>query len=722
MSEGDSERLATSGKVQNPAAPSRRSAYGGARRASLFSRLWERANRSRTALLDAFNREMDEGRGFLWSPVCFGVGILVYFGLPREPSAIGLSAAALAAGFVAWLSRRNVGLFRLMVAIAIVAAGAATMKLRTDHVFAPKLPYERSTIVTGWVEEKTLASRGGVRVALRVHDMERFDHDETPDIVRITIRSDTEAISVGDAISVTARLRPPNGPVMPGSYDFARTAFYDQIGGVGFSYGAARPSEIGPPPFVIRLRAPLVTGDRRGISTATQEAMWASGLGHILAISGLHMALIAGSAFWLIRALLALSSELALRWPIKKWAALGALAVATFYLGISGAHVATQRAYIMLMIMLVAVLLDRRAITLRNVALSAFAVLLIAPESLLTASFQMSFAATIALVAAYEELSARIDNRARLVDRRGPSLIGRGWRFMSGLFVTSLVAGLATTPFAIFHFQRTAPLTLLANVLAMPLVATIIMPMVLASILLMPFGIEILPLTVMSWGLTWVIAVAKWTSQWSGTAGGVRMAPASALVLVVIGFLWLALWRERWRLLGIVPMLLAIPIAILAPRPDILVNADGTTVALRGGDGRYSMIAGKGSRFAIENWLRADADPRKANAADISEGVLCDPLGCIGKFGPENMKIALVLKGEAFWEDCRLAGIVVSRLKAPDGCDDGAIVIDRGSLERYGAHAFYQIDGDNSATPQFRIETAYPEIPRPWMAAFSNGE
>ena len=169
-------------------------------------------------------------------------------------------------------------------------------------------------------------------------------------------------------------------------------------------------------------------------------------------------------------------------------------------------------------------------------------------------------------------------------------------------------------------------------------------------------------------------------------------------------------------------MLLAIPIAFLAPLPDILINADGTTVAVRGDEGRYSMITGKGSRFAIENWLRADADPRKANAGDISQGVLCDPLGCIGKFGQERMKVALVLKGEAFWEDCRLAGIVVSRLKAPDGCDDSAIVIDRRSLERYGAHALYQIDGDNSATPRFRIETAYPEIPRPWMAAFNNGE
>lgn len=737
----DSDHLARAGKASGRAA-----SFGAS--ADHDATAPERVDGFRTSLAEMFTKEMDEGRGFLWLPVCFGVGILIYFALPREPSSVGLAAIAIASVLAAWLSRHRAGLFRVTMIIAFVALGASFMKIRTDRVAAPKIPFEQSTIVSGWVVAKDLASRGGVRIALRVHEMERFAADEAPDFVRITIRSNTESISVGDALAITARLRPPGGPVIPGGYDFARAAYYEQIGGSGFSYGAARPADIGPPPFSVRIWVPLarlrdairnrvmaalpgdpgriavalITGDRRGISTATQEAMWQSGLGHILAISGLHMALIAGAAFWLIRALLAFSARLALFWPIKKWAALGALGVATFYLGISGAHVATQRAYIMIAIMFVAVLLDRRAITLRNVALSAFVVLLIAPESVLTASFQMSFAATIALVAAYEELSERFANRPRLGDRRGPGLFARGWRFMSGLFFTSLVAGLATMPFAIFHFQRTAPLTLVANMLAMPLVATIVMPMVLVSIILMPLGLEIVPLSIMSWGLGWVIAVAKWTSEWTGGAGGVPMVPPLFLLCVVIGFLWLTLWRERWRLLGVIPMLAAILIAVLAPRPDILVDADGTTAAIRGDTGRYSMLTGKSNRFTIENWLRADADPRKAKAEDIAEGVLCDPIGCIGKYGEQGMKLSLVLQREAFWEDCRLAGIVVSSLSAPEGCDDSAIVIDRTRLGRYGAHAFYRIDGTESAPPQFRIETAYPEIARPWMAAFNSDE
>jgi competence protein ComEC len=371
-----------------------------------------------SAVAKSFDRELDEGRGFLWLPVAFGAGILVYFGLPFEPSALTVVSLALAAAVLAVVCRHQTGLFRLTTILAFVAAGAATIKLHTDIAFAPKLEREMSTIVSGWVAKRETAARGGVRVVLRVAKMDDLSPSETPYAVRVTIRAKSEAITVGDTIEVTARLRPPNGPVIPGGYDFARTAYYERIGAVGFAYGAARPADLGPAPLSIRIMEPLerlrqiiaarviaalpgdrgrvatalITGDRGGISESTQDAMRASGLGHILAISGLHMALISGAAFWMVRALLASSPGLAQRRPIKKWSAIGALLVATFYLGISGAHVATQRAYVMLAIMLLAVLLDRRAITLRNVALAAFVLLIIAPESILTASFQPSTA------------------------------------------------------------------------------------------------------------------------------------------------------------------------------------------------------------------------------------------------------------------------------------------------------------------------------------------
>ena len=693
----------------------------------------------RLAIAASFEREMDAGRGFLWLPVLLGVGIVAYFALPREPSLAALAVATALLAMMAWHRRRIVA-FRILVALAAVAAGMTVIKARTDRVAAPVLPREMTATVTGWVAGVEAASRGGARLVLRVVRIDDLAPEATPHLVRVTVRSRKAPIAVGDALTVTARLSPPSGPVIPGGYDFARTAFYDGIGAIGFAYGAPKPAAIGPPPFGLALGRPvadlraaigarivaalpgdngqiamaLITGDRGGISEGAQDAMRASGLGHVLAISGLHMALVAGAAFWLIRALLALSADLALRRPIKKWAAAGALAVGAFYLAISGASVATERAFIMLAIMLVAVLADRRAITLRNVALAALVVLLIEPESLLTASFQMSFAATLALVAGYEALATRADRRLVLADAAPHGFRSRAAAWAVSLFLTSLIAGLATTPFGAFHFQRIAPLTLAANLAAMPVVGLVIMPMALAAVVLMPFGLETPPLAVMSHGLDWMLAVARATAAWSAGIGAVRAAPAAALVLVVAGFLWLTLWRERWRLAGLVPILLALPVAMLAPRPDMLVDESGETLAIRADDGRLAFVGVKGHRFEVENWLRADGDPRES-AAEAEEGVRCDPLGCVVSANRLGGLVAVARNPAALADDCRLAAVVVSRYAAPPGCSAAATVIDRTALALGGAHALYRLPDDGGGSPRFRIETAYPPIRRPFM-------
>jgi competence protein ComEC len=706
--------------------------FGGGRTADRLGAAW-------LGLSAIFAREMEAGRGFLWLPVLFGAGIVIYFVLPAEPSAIALLLAASVLAVVARRSRDRVALFRVLTAVTAVAAGVTVAKLRTELVAAPVLPREMTANVTGWVAEREASARGGVRVLLKVRDMEHLASIATPDTVRITIRSKAASIAVGDAISVLARLRPPAGPVLPGGYDFARADFYQGVGGSGFAYGAAKPADIGEAPLGIRLAMPvahlrqtirdriiaalpgdngqiaaaLVMGDRRGISEATQEAMRASGLGHILAISGLHMALVAGAAFWLIRALLALSPTLAINRPIRKWAAATALGVAAFYLAISGSGVATERAFVMLAIMLVAVMVDRRAITLRNVALAALVVLLIEPESVLTASFQMSFAATLALVAGYEAIRDRVDRTLIVADLRERGVTSRFWLSTRGLLLTSLIAGLATTPFAIYHFQRAAPLTLFANLAAMPVVGLIVMPMAFFAVLLMPFGLEQLPLTVMGWGLDWVVAVARTTADWSAGWGGVPMAPVSALLLVVAGFLWLALWRERWRLGGLAPIAVAVPILFLTPRPDILVDESGLTAAVRGDDGRYRMVNGKENRFAVENWLRADADPRPVAEA-LSEGARCDPIGCVVERA-DGSRVAVSLDPAAFADDCHLAKVVISRFAAPRSCSDTAFVIDRDVLANGGAEALYSDEGNEGDKPSFRVETAYPPQRRPFM-------
>ena len=686
---------------------------------------------ARMRLGAAFEREIEAGRGFLWLPVIFGIGILGYFALPREPLLVALVAAFAALTALAIRRRQHAPSLRLLLVLATIAAGFVAAKVRTDLAVAPVLPREMTAVATGWIAGAEESAAGGRRIRLRVAAIEGVAPADTPRLARITIRGKAAAsLAVGDAIAVTASLSPPGGPVQPGGYDFAFVPFYERIGAVGFAFGAARPAGLGTAPLDVRLAVPLarlrdtirvrieealpgdwghiaaalVMGDQRGIAQKTQDDMRASGLGHILSISGLHLALVAGSVFWLIRALLALSPTLALTFPIKKWAAAGALAVATFYLGISGAEVATVRSYVMLGIMLGAILIDRRALTLRNVALAALVILIFSPESLLSISFQMSFAATVALIATYETMSARLDRS--LVDRSDPTIFTRVRGEVATLFLTSLIAGLATAPFGAYYFQRVAPFTIVANMAAAPAVGFLVMPMALLAMIVMPFGVESVPLAVMKWGLQWIVAVAEKTAAWSAGLGGVAAPPASALLLMVAGFLWLALWRERWRWAGIVPILLAVPLAVLTPRPDILIDDTGSAVAVRAADGRLTIMGS--SRFDVENWLRADADPRKADAADLSAGVLCDPLGCItGASG--RGEIALVKRRDAFGEDCRTAKLVLSGLNAPPGCERSALVIDREALDRFGAHALY------AGTDGYRIETAYPEVRRPFM-------
>ncbi len=418
------------------------------------------------------------------------------------------------------------------------------------------------------------------------------------------------------------------------------------------------------------------------------------------------MALVAGASFWVIRALLALSSGLALARPIKKWAAAGALFVAAAYLGLSGSGVATERAFVMMAIMLTAIMIDRRAITLRNVALAAFIVLALAPETLTTASFQMSFAATAALIAAYEAIAGWLDRREARATANGAGTRLR--RYMTSLTLTSLIAGLATAPFAAFHFHRVAPLTLVANLGAMPAVGLVVMPMALAAVLMMPLGLEALPLTAMKWGLAWVTFVADKTSAWSSDHGSLPMAPATALMLVVAGFLWLVLWRQRWRLAGLVPIALALPITLATPRPDLIVSEDGTVAVVRGADGHLSVLGDKKADFEISEWLTADADPRAAGAASLADGIACDPLGCVGRL-PDGGEVALVTRSDAFAEDCGRSAVVISRFDAPAGCANHALVIDGKELHRFGAHALYR-EGN-----RLRVQTAYPSIRRPFM-------
>ena len=624
----------------------------------------------------------DNDRLFLWIPVFLGVGIAAYFALDFEPP-LWLALAPLPfAAFAVWKTRHRSALAPLSAAILCVVAGFAAAKLRSDVVAAPVLERPMAGDLAGLVLSVETTETGTLTAVLAPSSFARLRPDELPARVRLNIRLRDAALRPGAQVELRARLMPPPEPVLPYGFDFARQSWFSSLGAVGFAY--TTPVEIAPPSggsvltglrmeIGDRMRsviggtsgsvaAALVTGERASIPDEVSADLRAAGIYHVLSISGLHMVLFAGSLFWVVRALLVLTPGLALRYPIKKWAAGIAILGATFYLLISGAAVATQRAWIMICLMFLAVLLDRPALSMRNVMLAATAILLWRPESLIGASFQMSFAAVISLIAFYEsEPVRRWSSRARSAGVE--AIVSRTFTYILGIALTSLVAGTATGVIAAFHFNRIAIYGLAGNMAAMPLVGVVVMPMALLSLLLMPFGLDAPALWAMGKGVDGMLAIAHEVAAWQGADRLVPAAPLSALVLTVFGGLWLTLWRAQWRYAGVLPIVLGLALWGNGPKPDILVDRDAALFAVRTAAGDLALTASRPS-YTAEQWLRYEGDGRTAREAANSEFMNCDSQGCVYR---EKGRPAVAFSATlaAVIEDCERVDIVVAAVPVP---------------------------------------------------------
>ena len=691
------------------------------------------------------NLAAERERWALWLPVAFASGIALYFGLGAEPPWwLGLAGAGLALGFYALVRGAGSAPAAALLAVAL-AAGFCAAQVRTNLVAAPVLAKRVGPLwVSGQIE--ALEPRGrGARLTLSHLDIARLAPAETPERVRIAVTARTDSLQPGDWVRLRAVLRPPPGPSAPDAFDFARQAYFARLGGVGFAYGRARVVEApaslaAEQAFLVNpieswsrawaglradlarriltalpgrsgaLAAALMTGERGAIPEADMAAMRDSGLAHLLAISGLHVGLVAGLLFLGLRLAMAAIPALALTYPIKKWAALGAVAGAFGYLLLTGATIPTQRAFLMAALVFLAVLLDRSAFTMHLVAWAAVAVLAIAPESLLSASFQMSFAAVIALIAAYEYLR---EGRGAWLAGQGP--LRRGAGYLSGVAATSLIAGLATAPFALYHFNRIAWFGLAANMLAVPLTALWIMPWALVAFCLMPLGLERLALVPMGWGIEAMLAVAHAVASWPGAVSLLPAMPDAGLILVALGGVWLCLWRRPWRLAG-VPVILAglMSVALVRP-PHVLVTGDGGLFGVRAPDGALMLSSASRQRFSAGVWQRrlgeAEAEVWPRPGESFGDWLACDALGCIYR-APGHV-VALVRDSRALIDDCAVATLVVGRVPVPRrACRGAALVVDRFDLWRAGAHAIWL------APEGVRIRTvAEARGRRPWAPA-----
>ena len=666
---------------------------------------------------------LDRQRGHLfpWLPVAYAAGIGTYFALDAEPARLawGALAAAFALGLV--LAATVLRQAPLLLALLAGIAGVGVAGLRTASVDEPVLAFRYYGPIEGRIVGIDRSQSDKPRLTLDRVVLRDVAPGRTPARVRVSLHGDQRWITPEPGLTVilTGHLSPPEGPVEPGGFDFQRQAYFDRLGAVGYTRTpvlALRAAEEGRAGlFIYRTRmaitaavldgvpgragafaAAITTGDRSAIDAATLDDLRASNLAHLLAISGLHMGLLTAFVFAAVRLAIAAVPPLALRVPGKKIAAIVALAAGAVYLALSGGNVATERAFVMVAVVLTAVLFDARALTLRAVALAALIVLTLRPEALTEPGFQMSFAATIALIAVFSRL--REVETAR---------IPRWTRPVFALVVSSAVAGLATAPIAASHFNQVPHYGLLANTLSVPLMGTVIMPAAVLAAVLAPFGLHGIGLAIMRPAIEWILLVAEWVAGMEGALSFVPAPQPAVIPVLALGALWVILWQGRARMAGALPVAAALLLWTQVDRPDVLVAPSGALVGVLTPEGR-ALSKPRGDGFAAGSWLENDGDPVDQDAAHARAGFVGETGSLRFALGPGT---AIHLSGrgaasrlEAACAEARLVILSVAA-RAPDGC----MVIDADTLAETGALAIH-VAGDDLRTVSVRETVGR----RPW--------
>ena len=614
----------------------------------------------------------------LWLAVAFGAGAAAYFVLPTEPPLVATALLAGPALLLALLARHSLVRLGALV-LLLVAAGFAAGQVRVALVESPRLQAPTASFSTLACVEQVTPRSSFTEIIVG-----EWGHGAPlPDGLRARFRwrNPPADLEPGTQLAVNARLFPVAGAIYPNSYDPRRIAYFERVGAEGWLGRSTTVAglcwEAGPlaqarrwlrhrllvqvPERAGGVLVGVTTGWRGDIAREDAEAMRNAGLGHLLAISGLHVGLVVGLVLVSIRAVLALIPYVALRFPIHKWAAAAGLLAGMGYLLFSGGSVPTQRAMIMLGLVLMALLLDRVELSMRPVAWAAVIVLAFAPESILSPSFQLSFAAVIGLVAVFETWRRYRMSGSRSY-RRWPWAV----RYIVGVAATTVVATFATMPFAAFHFHRIALLGLFANLVAVPIFAFWVMPALVLGLVLAPIGLDAVAWPVAGAGVEVILAVAYRLGNAEGAVGRIGVVPLWVVGCAVAGGLWWAIWQQRWRWCGMPVILVGLLAPLAVRQPDMIVARDLLAVSDR--DGRY-WIRGRGG-FVRDQWLNetgADALLWPAGVVTSSGGVRfgCDGQACI--WVTADGRVALV-EDPAASADCAQADYGISRFKVT-GCD-----------------------------------------------------
>ncbi|AVX04594.1 hypothetical protein MXMO3_02073 [Maritalea myrionectae] len=654
-------------------------------------------------------------------PFALILGICIYTQLSVEPPywLYGLLCLALFGGAV--LTRRNIVLRNCLFLAGAVAFGIALMAASAVMRGTPLLAYPSAGVINGEIRQVELRPDGNLRAVVDLGSMRPGALDDVR-FVRLTIAQKhfepARQPAIGDQLEVRARFIPVPKPVYPGGYDPQFHGFFDGIGAYGSTLdpvvlsdgqqtawslvqnfifdvrqGVAQRFSSGMKPQDAAIARALIIGDQSAIEPELRDEIAVSGLAHLLAISGLHLSLVAGGAFLGIRFVLALPL-FPPQMPAKSIAAVAAMGAAAFYLGISGANIATQRATIMLIVAFVAVLTGRRAITLRNVALVCIAMILLYPNEVFKPGFQLSFAAVGALVGVYEW------SKGQAHSRKWPK-----WaQFLGGLSLTSLVAGIATAPIAAVHFSQFAPFGLFANLIAVPLVGFFILPALIFACVLMPFGLELPVLALAGLGIDYVIIIARFFTNLGGDWTYVAPLAGWVLPLCGVALMMFLIAKSAWRFVP--PLVAGMVISLFgtAATPDILVSGQTRSAFVKTDKGQWAQIDRIGNNFTTRVW----AEWLGVDLAQQELAGNCDEQGCVVHM-PEGQTVLFARQRAAVIEDCGLVDLIIEQDYLYQKCSTGSHLVRNWDVRRLGNAALYF--GDDG---HIQIKHSVTDAHRPW--------
>lgn len=662
--------------------------------------------------------EAERGRFVPWLPVCMGAGVLAYFTLRAEPEWwIGPAAAALCF-CLALLSSRSFGGRVVSFALLAGALGFLSAQFATWRASPmPELP-AKAVVMTGTVYAVDVLPEGR-RLVL---DQVRLGESE-PIARRLRVRlkrGDRTEVTAGDLVQVRAVMRPPMAPPYPGGWDMQRDAYFSGLGGGGTALNPVVVLEHRAPwglaGWVQRVRdevarrvmaavpgppgaiaATFLTGSTLAIPQQDREAFRDSGLAHLLAVAGLHIGLVMALVFGATRLLLACWEWAALHWPTKAIAASVALFAGALYMLMAGAHVPVMRSFAMACLVTLGLVVGRRALSLRGLALAALALMTFAPQEVVGVSFQMSFAAVLALISGYEVL------RPVLARLHGDAWWRPGASHLAALVLTSLLAGTASAPYGAYHFGHVQLYFIAANLVAVPLTAIGVMPFGLLGLALMPLGLEALALVPMGWAVQGVLWIGRTVSSWPEATRAVPHLPAWGLAVFSLGLAWLGLWRTRWRLLGLAPMAIGLLSPLAAPPPDLLVSSDARLIAVRSGGSYFVQKRSGAPKFVLEAWGNHLASGPLLPLRDGAPG-FCSRTEC-------RLGSVLLLRDGARASDCTGVALLVSAEPARGECPREVPLLDRFTVWRDGAHAVWLEGGGVRVLSDRSARGARPWVP-----------